>query len=272
MNDLSQLLTAASDIARRAGEAIAEIYAGDFTAETKADGSPVTQADLAANAVIVEALAALTPDIGIISEEGGGPAPAADARAFWLVDPLDGTRDFVKKNDEFCVCIALIEDRYPVLGVLYAPATGVTHAGAGPGTATRRDGDGPAVAIAARAPLPEGLVQTVSRSRPEKGQVIDFVPDAKIAGQIVSGSALKFALVAEGTADVYANLDGTSEWDTAAGQAVVEAAGGSVTTLAGARLDYAKPDLHNPSFIAAGREAASWLPIFDAGAENEGTA
>ncbi|MCZ6604244.1 MAG: 3'(2'),5'-bisphosphate nucleotidase CysQ [Alphaproteobacteria bacterium] len=255
----AQLLGDVKDIARRAGEVIADIYRRDFSVEIKQDGSPVTEADLAANAVIVEGLAELTPDIDIVSEEGSRPAPGSDGRRFWLVDPLDGTKDFVKKNDEFCVLIALIEDRYPTLGVIHAPATGRTYAGTGPGTATVEEADGSQHPIRARASGAGGLVQAVSRSRPDECNVADIVPGVTVADRIVSGSALKFALVAEGKADVYANLGGSCEWDTAAGQAVIEAAGGAVTVATGARLEYGKSTKLNPTFVAVGAEA-TWLP------------
>ncbi len=263
MTDVSQLLEPTIQIARAAGAVIAEIYRRDFSVMTKDDGSPVTEADLAANDLIVAELAKLTPEIDIVSEEGNQPGSGGDKSIFWLVDPLDGTKDFLKKNDEFCVCIALIQDKFPVLGVIYAPATGRTYAGGGPGLATVTQADGSTQAMSCRAPDASGLVQAVSRSRPDECNVTEYAPDVVLKDRIVSGSALKFALVAEGRADVYANMGGSCEWDTAAGQAVIEAAGGSVTTLEGVRLDYGKETRLNPTFIAAGRDAESWLPNID---------
>jgi 3'(2'), 5'-bisphosphate nucleotidase len=261
------LLDPAVDIARAAGDVIAEIYERDFSASEKSDGSPVTEADLAANDLIVAALAKLSPEIAIVSEEGSPSAAGAAAETgtletgrFWLVDPLDGTKDFLKRNDEFCVCIALIENGYPVLGVIHAPASGRTYAGAGAGTATLAERGEPALPISCRAPSTDGLVQAVSRSRPDECNVTEYAPDVVLKDRIVSGSALKFALVAAGQADVYANLGGSCEWDTGAGQALIEAAGGTVTTLEGARLIYGKPTFRNPTFIAAGLGADSWLP------------
>lgn len=260
MTDISQLLGPTADIARAAGAVIAEIYQRDFSVMTKNDGSPVTEADLAANDLILAKLAALTPEIDIVSEEGNQPGTQSDPALFWLVDPLDGTKDFLKKNGEFCVCIALIKDKFPALGVIYAPVTGRTYAGAGPGMATVTEADGSERTMSCRTPGDDGLVQAVSRSRPDECNVTEYAPDVVLKDRIVSGSALKFALVAEGRADVYANMGGSCEWDTAAGQAIIEAAGGSVTTLAGARLDYGKATRLNPTFIAAGRDAESWLP------------
>ena len=256
------LLPELIEISRQAGDAITHVYQRDFQAQDKSDGSPVTEADLAANDLIVAALGKLTPEVDIISEEGNqdASAPAKDGvDRFWLVDPLDGTRDFIKKNGEFCVCIALVEDGYPVMGVLHGPASGKTYVGAGAGSAAQQDGDGPLTSIACRAPADDGLVMAVSRSRPDGCDIRDFAPNAQVKDRVMSGSALKFAMVAAGEVDVYANYDGTSAWDTAAGQAVVEAAGGAMMTMQGARFRYSRTALTNPHFIATGLGGTDWM-------------
>jgi len=241
-------------VARRAGAAIMQVYAGVIDVRTKADASPVTAADDAAEAIIVPALQALTPDIAVISEEASsrGQAPAA-ARRFWLVDPLDGTREFISHNGEFTVNIALIENGVPVLGVVYAPALRQLYSGGLGLGATLEDEGGRRVMAARRAP-PEGVTVVSSRSHGDEAALALFLRGRAVASSATAGSSLKFCLLATGQADLYPRLGRTMEWDTAAGDAVLRAAGGHVRTLDGADLAYGKPGLENPHFCASGLE------------------
>jgi 3'(2'), 5'-bisphosphate nucleotidase len=248
------LLEVARRAALAAGEAILRIYAEEFDVRQKADKTLVTEADLAAEKVIIEMLAAAFPEIPIVAEElveAEGLPPSA-AR-FWVVDPLDGTREFVAKNGEFAVCIGLVEEGRPVLGVLHGPAVGLTYAAHGPGTATRQRGAGPIEPIRARTASPEGLVVAHSRSHENSRRLGEFLQNYPVLARRSCGSALKFGLLAAGEADLYPRFGTTMEWDTAAGQAILEAAGGRVETFAGEPLRYGKPDLKNDGFIAWGR-------------------
>jgi len=239
--------------ARHAGAEILRIDVGDFATERKADQSPVTAADHAAEAVILPALRKLAPDIAIVSEEdsqhSGLPKEAPDR--FWLVDPLDGTKEFIARNGEFTVNIALIEHGRPVLGIVHLPALGQTYLGHD-GIAARADDGGTFAPIRARKTPPEGAVLMISRSHAAKELVKAEEMGEHIQGTLVAGSSLNFCRLAEGAADLYPRLGPTMEWDTAAGQAVLEAAGGSVRTLDGAPLRYGKPGFRNPHFIARG--------------------
>jgi 3'(2'), 5'-bisphosphate nucleotidase len=249
-----KLLETARRAALTAGEAIMAIYALEFEIRQKLDKTPVTEADLAAERVIVGMLSEAFPDIPIVSEEqvdADGLPPSA-AR-FWVVDPLDGTRDFVAKNGEFSVCIGLVEDGRPVLGVLHGPAVGLTYAAHGPGTATCQRRGGGIEAISARTPSAAGLVVVHSRSHENSRRVGEFLESYPVIERRKCGSALKFGLIAAGEADLYPRFGTTMEWDTAAAQAILEAAGGRVETLAGAPLAYGKPGLKNDGFIAWGR-------------------
>ncbi|MEK9796243.1 MAG: 3'(2'),5'-bisphosphate nucleotidase CysQ [Alphaproteobacteria bacterium] len=243
------------ELARSAGDAIMAVYRTDFDAERKEDGSPVTEADKAAEAAIVPGLRALAPDIPVISEEefSAGESPDKVGRRFWLVDPLDGTREFLKRNDEFTVNIGLIEDNVPVLGVLYAPALDLMYAGAGPGTATLTEGGRAERPIFCRLPPADGLGVLVSRSHSIGGKVDEYLAAETIRERIPQGSALKFGRLAEGVADIYPRFGPTCEWDTAAGHAIVLAAGGSLTKIDGTHFDYGKKEFLNPGFVAFGR-------------------
>jgi 3'(2'), 5'-bisphosphate nucleotidase len=252
--------------AQRAGGAIMAVYATDFSVRDKADASPVTAADEAAEKIILADLAAIAPSIPVIAEESvaAGKAPPIDASTarFFLVDPLDGTREFVSRRDEFTVNIALIEDGAPVLGVVLAPARRELYWGDVKARKAGRidadpDGTMPSLgtAIAARSPPPRGLTAVASRSHrtPET--------DAFLAGYPVTefrsiGSSLKFCLVAAGEADLYPRVGTTMEWDTAAGHAVLAAAGGTVTDLEGGPFRYGKRDFRNGNFVARGRPAS----------------
>ena len=239
-------------IAYAAGDVIMGFYDGGTAVRAKADASPVTDADEAAERLIVDALRALTPDIPVAAEEmaAAGELPAL-GRRFWLVDPLDGTKEFISRNGEFTVNIALIEDGRPTLGIVTAPAIGVGYFSDGATAFVERDG-GVAQPIEARAPA-DGLVAAVSRSH-MNAATTDYLAGYTIVDQRAGGSSLKFCLVAEGVADIYPRLGRTMEWDTAAGHAVAAAAGGSVRTLDGAALGYGKPGLENPSFVVRGRD------------------
>lgn len=253
--DCTALLEPVRAAALAAGGAILEIYARPFTVEQKADDSPVTHADRLAEAIILERLRAMTPAIPVIAEElaEAGGLPATAPARFWLVDPLDGTKEFIRGNGEFTVNIALIEHGRPVLGVVHAPVQETTYWAAGSGTAMRRRGDAAPEAIAARAMPTRGAIVVHSRSHADNRALAAYIAGLPHTERRISGSSIKFCLVAAGEADLYPRFGRTMEWDTAAGQAVLEAAGGAVTTLDGAPLTYGKPGFVNHDFIARGR-------------------
>jgi 3'(2'), 5'-bisphosphate nucleotidase len=250
--DLAYLLAAIRPVAEDAGAATLRYY-GHAVASLKTDGSPVTAADQAAEDIILAALADLTPEIPVIAEEAmaKGPAPEVAGRRFWLVDPLDGTREFLSGNGEFTVNIALIEDGRPILGVVVAPALGQSYGGYGPGTATLADADGERP-IQVRPVPPEGETVVGSRSHGDPAAMERFLADRKVAAFRAAGSSLKLCLIARGEADVYPRFGPTMEWDIAAGHAVLAAAGGRVLTLEGGPFLYGKPDYRNGPFIASG--------------------
>ena len=243
-------------ITRQAGEVVMAIYSTDFAVRGKEDASPVTAADEQAEAVIVPALKALLPGVPVVAEEAvaGGQVPQIGAR-FWLVDPLDGTKEFVSRNGEFTVNIALIEDGVPVLGVVLAPALGRLFAGAAGAGAFVEDAQGRRP-IACRAVPAEGLTVVASRSHGDAAALDAFLGGRKVATLASAGSSLKLCLVASGEADLYPRLGRTMEWDIAAGHAVVLAAGGMVCRLDGEPLGYGKAGLDNPHFYASGRALA----------------
>ena len=253
MIDGAALLSELVTVSKHAGEVILAIYRTDFDVEQKADYSPVTQADLDAEAVILDALRRLTPDVPIIAEEEVSAGRVPDVGdCFWLVDPLDGTREFLSRNGEFTVNIALIHDRRPVLGVVHAPDSGTTYTGCLPGGATRQKGDGPIEPIQVRTPPPEGLTVVASRRHGSGMEIDHFLMGRAIAERVTFGSSLKFCVVASGEADLYPRFGPTMEWDTAAGHAVLAAAGGCITNTDGTDFLYRKPDFRNPNFIAWG--------------------
>lgn len=256
-SDLRALLDALLPIARAAGDEIMRIYATDFAVRGKTDASPVTEADERAEALILPALARLSPDIPVVSEEeaAAGRIPAVGER-FWLVDPLDGTKEFISRNGEFTVNIALIEHGAPMLGVVFAPALDRLFAGAAGIGATVED-KGVRRTIACRTPPAEGLTVVASRSHGDAEALAAFLAGRKVASQTNAGSSLKLCLVAAGEADVYPRLGRTMEWDSAAGDAVLRAAGGIVRTLDGTTLRYGKADFANPHFAAWGTTAAA---------------
>jgi 3'(2'), 5'-bisphosphate nucleotidase len=251
------LLEIALRAALAGGEAAMRVYADPFEVTHKDDKTPVTEADLASERVIVAMLTAAFPDIPIVSEEtvpdSGFESPAA---RFWLVDPLDGTREFVARNGEFAVLIGLVEDGRPVLGVVHGPAVGVTYTAHGPGTAMRRRGGGAFEAIRARPPASAGIVVVHSRTHENSRRLAEYFEGRAVIERQKCGSALKFGVLAAGDADLYPRFGTTMEWDTAAGQAVLEAAGGHVFGLTGEPLGYGKPGLKNDGFLAWGAQPA----------------
>lgn len=251
LNSAGQWLEPIAQIARDAGQVILAIYSTDFASRGKADASPVTEADEKAEEVITAALRVLTPDIPIVAEEAvsAGQIPVVGDR-FWLVDPLDGTREFINRNGEFTVNIALIEHGRPTLGVVLAPALGRLFAGhAGDGAYVEDEkGRRP---IHCRAVPAEGLTVVASRSHGDAAALDQFLAGRKVAALANAGSSLKLCLVAAGEADLYPRLGRTMEWDIAAGHAVLAAAGGKVETLAGVDLIYGKPGFDNPHFVAS---------------------
>ena len=263
--ELATLLPHIRKVVADAGTAILEVYAGAHHVEYKSDDSPITRADRAAHEILTAGLRELTPEIPVLSEE------SADEQAFevrrhwrelWLVDPLDGTKEFIGRNGEFTVNVALVRDHRAVLGVVAAPVLDTVFCGAqGLGAFVARQGE-PDRPIRVRRPAAEPLVIVGSRSH--RGDSLDGVL-ARLGPHELRpmGSSLKFCLVAEGSADFYPRLGPTSEWDTAAAQAVVEAAGGAVTTLDGQPLRYNERDtLLNPHFLAFGDPSRDWHRLF----------
>ncbi len=242
------------DIAERAGKEIMEVYNTDFDVETKDDASPVTAADKRAEALITKEIKAMTDAFPIVGEEAfsDGRAPDVAGGPFWLVDPLDGTKEFIKRNGEFTVNIALIEVGRPVVGIVHAPVIEATYWGSRNG-AFATVGGGEAQPITARPAPADGLAALVSRSH-RTAEVDEFLAAYTIKNEISAGSSLKFCHVAAGRADLYPRLGRTMEWDTAAGHAVLKFAGGHVRTLEGADLTYGKAGFENPHFVATGHE------------------
>ena len=260
MNTLA-LLEEIREICSAAGEAIMSVYARDFKVELKADRSPVTEADRAADAVIAAGLARLRPALPVLSEETAPTAWAQRQRwqRYWLVDPLDGTREFIKKNSEFTVNVALIDDHRSVLGVVFAPALGVEYSGIlGTGAWRRRAGES-RVRVRVASSRSDALTVMGSRSHPGPG-LAAYLERLGPHELKPMGSSLKACLVADGQADVYPRLGPTSEWDTGAAQAILESAGGGMIDLAGQPLRYNTKDrLTNPHFLAVGDTERDWL-------------
>ena len=260
---MADVETALVDIARRAGDEILRVYETDFDVDQKDDRSPLTQADLAAHRTIVAGLELLDPGTPIISEES--PLPSFEVRRkwrrFWLVDPLDGTKEFVNRNGDFTVNIALIEDRQPTFGVVGVPVRQCVYAG-GPDGACRLDSSG-RTALRCRRMSADAITIVASRShRDARLEAYLRTVQAGFAHAecVAVGSSLKFCLLAEGKADFYPRLGPTSEWDTAAAHAVLAAAGGAVLQLDGAPLAYnARESILNPFFLAVGDVDFPWV-------------
>lgn len=250
MNKNKELCETVCAIAKEASALILRYYAQPITHEQKADHSPVTIADQESNDLIVARLQALTPDIAVVSEEGEQVADAAGC--FWLVDPLDGTKSYIAKDDEFSVNIALIENHRPVIGVLAVPAKNLLYWAVAGGAAYRQIGDAAPEIIRCRTAPAEGWVVVTSKSH-ESARMAAYLADYPVAEKIKAGSAYKITRVAEGSADFYPRLGPTMEWDTAAGHCIVEAAGGSLTTIEGDPFLYGKTGWLNGGFMAKGR-------------------
>ena len=270
--DPAALTATLCEIALRAGREILAVYASDFTVCGKVDASPVTEADTRAERIILEGLGECAPDIPVVAEESAaaGEIPDVAGRPFFLVDPLDGTREFIGRNGEFTVNVALIEDGVPTVGVVHLPALDETFWTAGDGVAWRtrggagRTGRAGGTGIAGAAAGAAGGAERIACRRPGAALVAiasrshrDFETDHflerfEIAEIVSAGSSLKFCRIAEGAADLYPRLGRTMEWDVAAGHAILSAAGGSVETMDGAPLTYGKPGFDNPRFVARG--------------------
>jgi len=252
-------------IAREAAAAILRVYDSEFAVQHKDDDSPLTAADLAAHHCIVDGLARLTPDIPVLSEESAHEVSAAQRmpwKRLWVVDPLDGTREFVKRNGEFTVNIALVEDGVAVFGMVQAPVTGdLWHGGAGLGAFRRSENDLD-VALHARIPALPPLRVAASRSHRDARSEAFIARMARSMGEVEPlglGSSLKFCRIAEGGMDVYPRFGPTSEWDTAAGQCVLEGAGGCVLDAKGRPLRYNQRDtVLNGDFMALGDAGLPW--------------
>ena len=254
-----ELLELAARLAGLASAAILAVRDAGFLVERKSDRSPVTEADRVAEAIILEGLRAATPDVPVVAEEEvcGGHVPTLADR-YWLVDPLDGTREFAAGTDSFAVCIGLVEGDRPRLGVVAIPATGEVFGGivgpdCGPGVAWKQDEAGRR-AIAARTPPAQGITVMFSQHYRGDPRLDAFLEGWRVAGVVNCGSAVKFCRLAEGVADLYPRFGRTMEWDTAAAQALLEAAGGRVLDeRTGAPLRYGKPGFENGGFAAWGR-------------------
>ena len=262
MNDDLTLACQVGDIARAAAAAILPIYHSDFAVQTKTDASPLTAADLAAQRVIVEGLAALQPALPVVSEEADATpwSQRQQWSRYWLVDPLDGTREFVKRNGEFTVNIALIDDHCSVLGAVLAPVTGELYVAArGAGAWLQLQPDAPWQRLSTR-PVASPAVLAGSRSH---GSLPTATLNTLLGAdhqRMAMGSSLKFCLIARGVADVYLRLGATSEWDTGAAQCVLQEAGGALLDLHGATFMYnRKESLINPEFIAVGDTTVDWV-------------
>lgn len=255
------LVEAIAGLARRGGDEILDVYAAGGATETKVDGSPVTEADTRAEAVIVAGLSQLTPEIPVLAEEkvSSGDIPDLGGGLFWLVDPLDGTKEFISRNGEFTVNIALVDDHRSVLGVVLAPVTGELYVGAAGQGAWLQEREGGAWRRIRTRPLgdPPRVVGSRSHGGTQGGLLEQLIGNDY--DHVPLGSSLKFCLIARGEADIYLRLGLTSEWDTAAAQCVLDEAGGAVLDLAGRPFRYNRGEsLLNPEFVAVGDLAIDW--------------
>jgi len=255
--DDTALVQSLSRLARKAGAAAMTIYAKEIAVDTKRDASPVTEADRLGEEIILKGLAEIAPEIPVLAEEAASSGDIPElGDEFFLVDPLDGTKEFISKTGEFTVNIALVRNGAPVLGVVFAPALGKLYSGIVGEGAYLSVGEDAAAPINARKTPAENLVAVASRSH-RSPETDAFLETLDIADFAAAGSSLKFCLIAEGEADVYPRLGRTMEWDTGAGQAVLEAAGGRVDVFGShAPLRYGKKErgYDNPHFIAWGSE------------------
>lgn len=252
--DLPFLTTSAFEIAREAGRIVMKARNEALRIAAKADGSPVTAADQAAEKYIVEALQKLTPDIPVVAEElvASGHGPDVTGRPFWIVDPLDGTKDFIAGEPEFAIVIALVSGDAPVLGVIHGPAMEVTYAGA-VGIGATRARNNKAEDITTRIAPQDGITVLSSRRHGSEPELEKYLGEFKIAAHKRMSSALKFGMLASGEADIYPRFGRVMGWDIAAGHAIVLAAGGRMSTATGEAINYRTADFGIPSFIARGR-------------------
>jgi len=246
----SEYLVSACEISRAAGHIIMQYFSNGYEKKKKSDNSPVTQADIAANKYITESLAKIAPLIPVIAEEDE-VLGNNNHRLFFLVDPLDGTRSFVRGEPEFTVNIGLIEKGSPVLGVIYCPPQDILYFGQVGKNAYKQVGNGKPEIIKTRKVPEDGLTVVRSRSHPSQ-KTSDYLQTLKIKELISGSSSVKFCMVAEGSADIYPRFGRTMEWDTAAGHAILNAAGGHVETVDGKEFLYGKDNFENPHFIAFG--------------------
>jgi len=263
-SDLGIFAEAIAELAVDAGKAILKIYEQEFEVVIKDDESPLTQADLASHRIICDGLAKLTPDIPVLSEESSDIDYETRANWFqyWLVDPLDGTKEFINRNGEFTVNIALIRFHKPILGVVHVPVTETTYTGLVGKWASRHKAGEEMEHISIRRPCADPVVVVGSRSHANP-RLLEFLAKLGDYELISMGSSLKFCVLAEGKADFYPRLGPTSEWDTAAAHAVVLAAGGKIETLDGKPLRYnTKKSLLNPEFLVIADDSHDWQGVF----------
>jgi 3'(2'), 5'-bisphosphate nucleotidase len=257
--ELLNLAEQICDLAKKAGEEILPFYRNGVVVTRKEDASPLTLADSASHDFLTDTLRAILPDTIVISEESAEVErrPLAKAERFWLVDPLDGTKEFIKGTNEFTVNIALIDKGHPVLGIVHAPALDLTYDGVREGGSWRATGSEPAKGIHTREAKFSHMSVVASKDHagPMVEQLLSRLPDPQLQSM---GSSLKFCLVAEGKADLYLRDLPTMEWDTAAAQCIVEGAGGGVYSLDGKPLAYGKDGLRNPAIITVGGLSYDW--------------
>ncbi len=249
------LMEIIGDLAKRAGVEIMKYYGTDLKIDEKDDQSPVTEADRAAEHLITESIMTnISNAFPIIGEESfaEGRAPEINDGPFWLVDALDGTKEFIKHGTDFTVNIALIENAKPVLGVVHAPALNPTYWGSIYGAFAEMDGEPPRI-VACRRAAADGMTAVVSKSH-RTPQEDEYLANFKIKKEVSAGSSLKFGMIATGHADLYPRMGRTMEWDTAAGHAVVIYGGGHVLDMNGDPLRYGKPGFENPQFVVTGKE------------------
>jgi 3'(2'), 5'-bisphosphate nucleotidase len=259
MNLDSDAIESVCGMVAEAGRKIMPFYRGHIAVSMKEDASPLTAADLAAHHFLVESLPTILPGVAVISEESSPEShlSAPGLNRFWLVDPLDGTKEFLKATGEFTVNVALIENGRPILGVVHAPVLEVTYYASAAGGAWRKSAGGPPTRLVTRRADVSQLA--VVASKDHAGPMVKAMLDRLTHPTLRSmGSSLKFCLVAEGSADLYLRDVPTMEWDTAAAQCVVESAGGSVCSLDGRALRYGKPGLKNPSLMTSGDPKLNW--------------
>lgn len=258
--DLGDLIEEIKNISVVAGNKIMEVYETDFSVEQKKDNSPLTAADMAAHNSICEALKKLTPNTPILSEESSdiSYSERQNWNQYWLVDPLDGTREFIKRNGEFSVNIALIEKQKSILGVIHIPVSGVTYCAAFNNGAYKIHPDKRKTRISVKTTDDENITIAGSRSHGNQQQR-DFIDKLDNPEILAIGSSLKFCLVAEGLADIYPRFGPTSEWDSGAAQCIVEESGGIVVDSDFKTLEYnTKESLINPPFLVIADSEFDW--------------